>query len=299
MMKLSDIHIRDPFVLPMPSERRYYLYGTMGAYAWTETAVGFDAYVSPDLREWEGPFPVFRPPAGFWADRNFWAPEVYAYRGRYVMFASFKAPEVRRGTQVLAADSPRGPFRPLSDGPVTPRGWECLDGTLFVEPGGRPWMVFSHEWVQVGDGQICAMPLSLDLDSAAGEPLLLFRASQAPWARHFESKGREGWVTDGPWMRRTPGGELLVLWSSFGAGGYSIGAARSKSGKLPGPWVHDAEPLYGADGGHGMTFRDFDGNLRLSLHHPDGHPRERPLLLPLAEDVPAPPQPIGSEEGAG
>jgi arabinan endo-1,5-alpha-L-arabinosidase len=287
-MNLSDIHIRDPFILPVPSERRYYLYGTMGPYAWTESAPGFDCLISDDLKNWEGPVPVFRPPAGFWADRNFWAPEVYAYRGRYFMSASFKAARICRGTQILAADSPRGPFLPLNAGPVTPPDWECLDGTLFVEADGRPWMVFCHEWVQAGDGEICALPLSEDLASTAGEPVVLFRASQAPWVQQIDSKGRKGHVTDGPWMHRLPGGELLMLWSSFGADGYAVGVARSGSGGVRGPWRHDARPLYGKDGGHGMTFRDFHGRLWLSLHHPNGHPDERPVLIPLAEDALAP-----------
>ena len=30
MLKNSDIHIRDPFVLPIESEKKYYLYGTRG-----------------------------------------------------------------------------------------------------------------------------------------------------------------------------------------------------------------------------------------------------------------------------
>lgn len=182
-MKLPDIHIRDPFVLPVLSERRYYLYGTMGEYAWGETGVGFDCYRSADLHTWEGPFPVFRPPAGFWADRNFWAPEVHAYGGRYFLFASFKAEGVCRGMQILAAESPLGPFCPVSAGPVTPTEWECLDGTLLVDADGSPWMVFCHEWVQVGDGEICALPLSKDLALAAGEPVVLFCASQAPWVQ--------------------------------------------------------------------------------------------------------------------
>ena len=156
------------------------------------SAVGFDCYISADLQTWEGPFPVFRPPAGFWADRNFWAPEVHAYHGRYFLFASFKAKGICRGTQILVADSPRGPFHPVSAGPVTPPDWECLDGTLFVAADGNPWMVFCHEWVQVGDGEICALPLSEDLASAVGEPIVLFRASQAPWVQRIESKGRQG-----------------------------------------------------------------------------------------------------------
>jgi beta-xylosidase len=282
-VKLSDIHIRDPFILPLPGERLYYLYGTMGEYSWTESAVGFDCHVSADLQNWEGPFPVFRPPADFWADRNFWAPEVHAYRGRYFLLASFKAKGVCRGTQILAAASPRGPFHTVSPGPVTPPGWECLDGTLFVAADGDPWMVFCHEWVQVGDGEICALPLSEDLAAAAGEPIVLFRASQAPWAQPFESSGRKGWVTDGPWPHRLPDGELLMLWSGFSAGGYTIGVARSASGRLPGPWRQDPRPLLSKDGGHCMTFRDFNGILRLSFHHPNRHPDERPKLLPLRE----------------
>ena len=31
----------------------------------------------------------------------------------------------------------RDPFVPLSDGPVTPADWECLDGTLYAAADGR------------------------------------------------------------------------------------------------------------------------------------------------------------------
>ena len=30
MLKTADIHIRDPFVLPIEAEKQYYLYGTTG-----------------------------------------------------------------------------------------------------------------------------------------------------------------------------------------------------------------------------------------------------------------------------
>lgn len=283
MLKTSDIHLRDPFVLPVEAERKYYLYGTTGAHAWTESAAGFDYYTSPDLERWQGPFPAFRPPAGFWADRNFWAPEVHVYRGAWYLFASFKAEGVRRGTQILAADGLQGPFVPISDGPVTPREWECLDGTLFVDAHGGPWMVFCHEWVQVGDGEICALRLSDDLALASEEPRLLFRASEAPWAQPISSKGRHGYVTDGPWLHRLASGALIMLWSSFGAGGYTIGQARSASGDISGPWQQLPEPLYAGDGGHCMVFRAFDGGLRLAFHRPNQSPGERPQFILLRE----------------
>lgn len=283
MLKNTDIHIRDPFVLPIASEQQYYLYGTVGAHTWADFALGVDYYTSADMQNWEGPFPAFRPPAGFWSDRNFWASEVHIYRGRYYMFASFKAEGVCRGTQILAADGPQGPFLPISEGPVTPRDWECLDGTLFVDADDQPWIVFCHEWVQVGDGEVCAMPLSDDLTRSVGEPRLLFHASEAPWALELNSKGRRGYVTDGPWLRRLTDGGLIMLWSSFGTGGYTVGIARSASGDIRGPWQQLPEPLYAGDGGHCMVFRAFDDRLWLALHRPNGFPDERPYFIPLRE----------------
>ena len=134
-MKRTEINIRDPFVLV--HEGVYYLYGTRGATCWGP-ADGFDVYISRDLENWEGPHVCFHNDGTFWADRNYWAPEVYCYGGAFYMFASFKHPDVKRGTAVLKADSPMGPFRPHSDGCVTPRNWECLDGTLYVSKAGDP-----------------------------------------------------------------------------------------------------------------------------------------------------------------
>ncbi|MBI5958956.1 MAG: family 43 glycosylhydrolase [Chloroflexi bacterium] len=284
MLKNTDIHIRDPFVLPIMAEKQYYLYGTNGPECWTNSASGFDYYISPDLQRWEGPFPAFRPPTGFWADRNFWAPEVHVYRGRYYLFASFKAEGVRRGTQILAADNPQGPFLPISDGPVTPHDWECLDGTLFVDAQGHPWIVFCHEWVQVGDGEICALRLSDDLKSAIEPPRLLFHASEAPWAQEIHSKDRKGYVTDGPSLHRLASGELIMLWSSFSMGSYTVGVARSASGEILGPWQQVPEPLYAGDGGHCMVFRSFDGQLWLAFHRPNQTPDERPQFVRLREN---------------
>ncbi|MBD2845690.1 family 43 glycosylhydrolase [Paenibacillus sp. IB182496] len=284
--KLADIQIRDPFVLPLEREGRYYLYGSTDKNIWGK-GTGFDAYVSADLQTWEGPHPIFRPEAGFYSDTNFWAPEVYAYGGRYYMFATFRRKDNDRlGTAVLAADGPLGPFVPHSEGPVTPEGWSSLDGSLHVDEAGQPWMVFCHEWQQVGDGEVCAVRLSADLRRAEGEPQLLYRASEAPWTTPFESARfpeQTNYVTDGPYMLRLADGSLQLLWASFIDGRYALGIARSSTGLLAGPWVQEEEPLYRSDGGHAMVFRSFDGRLMLAIHSPNKTPNERPHLLELAE----------------
>ncbi len=284
-MQLSDIHIRDPFVFPSPTEGLYYLFGTNCDGSWGPREKGFQYFTSPDLAEWAGPFPAFTPPANFWADRDFWAPEVHAYRGRFYLFGSLKAEGVRRGTQILAADRVGGPYVPLSAGPVTPAEWECLDGTLHVDDDGTPWMVFCHEWVQVGDGEICALPLTPALDAPAGEPVLLFTAAQALGVEPISVTGeRQNIVTDGPFLHRAGNGDLLMLWSSFARGSYLQCVARSATGQLAGPWIHQEQPLFCDDGGHGMLFRAFDGTLVISLHRPNNYPDERALFLPVSDD---------------
>ncbi|MCE5259622.1 MAG: glycoside hydrolase family 43 protein [Chloroflexi bacterium] len=279
MAKLSDIPIRDPFILPIAAEGLYYLYS---AALEGNKPVGFNARTSRDLNDWSDPRPVFRAPGGFWADRDFWAPEVHYYRRQYYLFASFKAAGVCRGTQILRSDLPDGPFAPISAGPVTPRDWECLDGTLYTAQGDAPWIVFCHEWLQVKDGAMCAMPLTADLAAPAGEPQLLFTASQAPWVTRGPREGY--WVTDGPCLLCTRAGTLLMVWSSFTELGYAVGVARSPSGTILGPWQHADKPLFSQDGGHGSVFRTFGGALMLALHQPNTAPLERGRLLPLREE---------------
>ncbi|WP_187288901.1 hypothetical protein [Clostridium sp. BNL1100] len=48
-MKSSQIQIRDPYVLPVHSDKTYYLFGTTDKNCWTGKAAGFDVYISKDL----------------------------------------------------------------------------------------------------------------------------------------------------------------------------------------------------------------------------------------------------------
>ncbi len=155
-----------------------------------------------------------------------------------------------------------------------------LDATLWVEDG-VPWMVFCHEWVQIKDGTVNRIQLKPDPSATVGEPQRLFHGSDAPWAKKSDEYGC--YVTDGPWLHRTAGGKLLMLWSSFTATGYAVGLATSESGKLAGPWKQSPTALYAADGGHPMLFRTFDGRLMLAFHSPNQTPREREVFLELEE----------------
>lgn len=280
-MKRTDINIRDPFILV--EDGKYYMYGTRGQTCWGK-ASGFDVYVSDNLETWSDPIVCFENDGSFWADRNYWAPEVHKYNGKYFMFASFKSEATCRGTAILIAETPTGPFTPHSDGCITPSDWECLDGTFYVDKNGDPYMVFCHEWVQVGDGEILCVKLSGDLKKAISEPRLLFRASEPEWVKALKNKkGEDCYVTDGPFIWRCENGNLLCLWASFSEGGYTEAVAVSDNGEIDGNF-RQTEPLFMKDGGHGMVFKGLDGKLYLTLHSPNTPLEERPHFHEIIEE---------------
>lgn len=278
-MRLHELNIRDPFVLH--AEGHYYLYGTRAATAWTE-ADGFDVYVSEDLENWQGPVEIFHRPAGFWADRNYWAPECVAYQGRYYFIATLGAAG-RKGIQILVSDRPDGPFTPLTQEPITPAEWACLDGTLYIEEG-HPVLLFSHSVPEETRGAICRMQLTDDLMAAASEPEVLFYAQEADWTAPIpfarQEFGVEGdaYFSDGPYLFHDHDGVLCMLWSSWGAQGYCMGISQSASGRTEGPWVHASEPFVNG-GGHGMLFADDAGTTYLTYHTPNDFGKEHPVFV--------------------
>jgi GH43 family beta-xylosidase len=250
-------------------------------------------YTSKDLATWNGPRVIFEIPADFWTQRGIWAPELHRYRDKFYLFLTFDSdqplaeqwrnwlPRVKRGSQVLVADAPTGPFVPFDHTRSTlPPDMMTLDGTLWVEDG-VPYMVFCHEWVQIKDGTVDYVRLKADLSATDGEPVRLFNGSDAPWSKKSDQYGCH--VTDGPWLYRTKTGQLVMLWSTGGPTGYTTGLAVSASGKLAGPWRQQAEPVFAADGGHAMLFRRFDGQLMMILHQPNRTPDERAVLLPMED----------------
>lgn len=269
-MNLKDINLRDPYILPF--DDKYYMYGSRGF-----ESTGFDVYVSTDLENWSEPKSVFEYFDGFWATKQFWAPEVYEYKGKFMMFASYKSEKHHRGTQVLVSDSPLGPFLEYSNGAVTPREWECLDGTLYIDDG-KPYMVFCHEWTQVENGEVCSIRLSDDLKEAISEPEILWRAKDAVCFN--KNTKEEGYITDGPFLLKIDD-ELICLWSTICDGAYMELVARSDNGKMDGKWSVDKKVLFEKDGGHGMVFRTFNNEYKFVYHSPNTLKEEHPCMTDI------------------
>ncbi len=269
-----DKNTRDPFVLA--EDGAYYMYCT----GWrVHKATSLDG-------EWtEIPNAVVKPDD---YKKCNWAPEVHKYNGKYYMFTTYSPKETlnpyeNHGCIIMESESPEGPFKMITDGWITPEEWDCIDGTLYVDPDGQPWMVFVHEHTSLeGNGAFAAAKLSEDFTHFISEPIELFRARDAHWAI--------GGITDGCFMYTTEDGQLLMLWSNNDKEGYCLAVARSESGKLDGEWTHDDHRLFSAlnteiDGGHGMIFTDFDGQMYAVLHAPNdwGGDSSRMTLIPIVE----------------
>jgi GH43 family beta-xylosidase len=276
-MIVSQIPVlRDPCILL--ENGVYYAYGT-----------GWVCYknTSGDLAgEWKSLGRVVTIPED--AIDCYWAPEVHKYNGAFYMFTTYKSEKTgHRGCTVLRADRPEGPFVEISDGHVTPADWDSIDGTLYIDEEGTPWMIFVHEWTSTPDGvgRMAAAKMSDDLTKFISEPIELFRADDPSWT--------DRQVTDGCWMYKCENGELIMIWSNFSNEGYCVGIARSDNGKVDGNWSQDDELLYSKsmtgeyDGGHGMIFYSITGQMYLSIHSPnsagDGR-KETPVFIAIREE---------------
>jgi GH43 family beta-xylosidase len=248
---------------------------------------------------WEEPVRVFDVPRDNYVTGPVWAPEVHRYKGRYYLFATLNSDIKWRGnwpghpafthraTQIFWSKKPEGPFLPFEEKtPHTPQGQMCLDGTLWVE-NGTPYMIYCHEWVETGDGEMCLVELKKDLSEPVGQPVRLFCASAADWALKGKSDDprKHTFVTDGCFLYRTKTGKLLMIWSSFSNGSYAIGIAESATGKVHGPWRQQKDLLFAKHGGHGMLFNDFDGRLCLVLHAPNSPGGKERAHIYEIEDV--------------
>lgn len=256
---------RDPYILMY--DGKYYFYQGAGER-------GITCTVSEDLENWSEKVTVFTVPENFHGIKHlFWAPECHYYKGNFYIFTSvFSGTYNHRTISVYRADNPLGPFEDIAGGCITPKDWDAIDGTLYVDDEGQPWMIFVHEWTSMPDhnGGMAAAKLSEDFTHFISEPVQLFLAKDPEWA----TTG----VTDGPYMFKTTDGTLSMIWSNFSKNGYVVAVASSDNGLVTGNWSHrdhllyekNLRPEFTTDGGHAMIFYDKDGKLRMALHGPNG-----------------------------
>ena len=269
----KPIHMGDPYAFEHGG--KYYLIGT------TSPREGFLCYESSDLSHWESKGWAWKKPANHWAVNAFWAPEVKFYQGKFYLTYSglvrdSKPDKLLMGLAV--SDSPTGPYRDLR-APWFDPGYSTIDGDLFFDEDGTPYLYFSRNGEQDGYsfGVLYGVQLAPDLSKPVGEPVKLLEASQ-PWERINWAKNR---CNEGPTVIKHAG----LYYMTYSANhtefpGYGVGYATASSPL--GPWTKAEEnPILAShldlgvsSPGHNSIVRTADGKETFIVYHSHADPKK-------------------------
>lgn len=256
--KVTLVPLGDPFILL--HNGTYYAYGT-------NAEDGIEVYTSDDLNKWKKETKLALHKNDTWANRWFWAPEVYYVNGKFYMY--FSADE---HIAVAVSDSPLGPFKQENKKPML-LGEKAIDNSLFIDDDGKAYLFFDR----FNDGlNIWVAELTDDLLSIKEETM-------HPCI-HVSQSWEEVWprVNEGPFVIKRNGLYYMTYSAnSYESPFYGIGCATTDN--IMGEWTkYEENPLLQKPGdlvgvGHSATFTDKEGNLRIVFHaHRDKnniHPR--------------------------
>ncbi|MGV8093117.1 MAG: glycoside hydrolase family 43 protein [Mangrovibacterium sp.] len=248
---ISKVPLGDPFI--MLWEDQYYAYGTL-------SENGIAVFVSDDLLNWSVPRNV---PGGLvlnkadvWADRWFWAPEVYYVNGKFYMYYS-----ADEHICVATSDSPLGPFRQEVQKPMI-EGEKCIDNSLFIDDDGKPYLFFDR----FNDGlNIWVAELEDNLTDIKPETMhKCINVSQA-WEQVWPRVNEGSFV-----IKRNGTYYMTYSANSYESPFYGIGFATATN--INGPWTkYENNPIFQKPGdlvgvGHSAMFTDKEGKLRIVFH---------------------------------
>lgn len=259
----SKVPLGDPFI--MLWEGVYYAYGTY-------SSDGIVVYVSDDLQTWRVPEGI---PGGLalhkedvWADRWFWAPEVYHVNGKFYMYYS-----ADEHICLAASDSPTGPFRQEVQKPMI-EGEKCIDNSLFIDDDGKPYLFFDR----FNDGlNIWVAELEENLTDIKQETMHKCIHVSQEWEKVWPRVNEGSFV-----VKRNGIYYMTYSANSYESPFYGVGVAMATS--ITGPWTkYENNPILQKPGdlvgvGHSAMFTDKQDKLRIVFHAHNStdkiHPRQ-------------------------
>jgi Beta-xylosidase len=253
----SPVLLGDPFILL--DNGTYYAYGT-------HASGGIEVYTSTNLKEWKLQGLALNKD-DVWADRKFWAPEIYKVNGKFYMYYS-----ADEHICVATSDSPLGPFKQTEQKPMI-LDEKCIDNSLFIDDNGKPYLFF----VRFNDGNnVWVAELESDLTTIKKETMHPCIHVSQEWEKVWPR------VNEGPFVIKHKG----LYYMSYSANSYEsplYGVGCATASNIMGTWTkYDNNPLLQSPGdlvgvGHNAMFTDKEGRLRIVYHaHKDKnsiHPR--------------------------
>lgn len=248
-----DVQFGDPCILD-DGNGTFYMYGTGGG-----AKDGFSTYSSNNLIDWKYEGQVYKGnTADSWAVKNFWAPEVYKFNGKYYLFFSAdwrnnpndELENFKIG--VAVSDKPTGPFTDLQEKPLFDPGYPILDANVFRDSDGSYYLYYSRacykhpveseiaDWArekgwydEIEESWVYGVKLRPDFKGVIGEPELLLRPPKNRDDKNSEWESRS--VTFKEVNRRWTEGSFTfkhndtyyIMYSAnyFGGANYAVGYA--------------------------------------------------------------------------
>src|SRR5829696_692177 len=239
----------------------------VGGEYWATTTSGtwepeFSLFRSPDLLRWEVSGAVFQTrPA--WAERDFWAPEISTYRGRFFVYYTARKKGGPLCVAVATASTVAGPY--IDHGPLVCQKLGSIDAMAVTDEQGVRYLI----WKEDSNSRdrptpLWAQRLSDDGLVLVGKKVELIRNDPRSW---------EGSVVEGAFILQR-GNWFYLFYSGNACCGrrcnYALGVARSSS--LLGPYEKNAaNPILAANEtwqcpGHGSIVTDAEGRDFLLYH---------------------------------
>ncbi len=125
-----DVLLADPFIYR--EKDTYYLYGTAdddGLLVWT----------SKDLVNWQLHNHAYRRTKQTWAQRYFWAPELFKHKNKYYLHFTALGGGNKRRIVLAEADSPLGPFKEIK-APWFDHGIATIDSHVLQDTDGQLYL---------------------------------------------------------------------------------------------------------------------------------------------------------------
>ncbi|MDR2919778.1 MAG: glycoside hydrolase family 43 protein [Tannerella sp.] len=254
----------DPFI--MLYDNMYYAYGT-------HADDGIEVYMSPDLLTWQKSEQPALHKNDTWADRWFWAPEVYYVNDKFYMY--FSADE---HISVAVSDSPLGPFRQTIKKPML-EGEKGIDNSLFIDEDGKAYLYFDR----FNDGlNIWVAELEDDLQT--------IKENTMQKCIHVSQEWEEVWprVNEGAFVLKYKDKYYMTYSAnSYESPFYGIGYATADSPL--GPWTkYDKNPIYQKPDtlvgiGHSAMFTDKEGKLKIVFHAHHNRENIHPRNMNIAD----------------
>ena len=249
--EFKKVPLGDPFI--MLWEGKYYAYGTC-------SDNGIAVFVSDDLINWSVPTELFDGLAlrksDVWADRWFWAPEVYAANGKFYMYYS-----ADEHICVATSNSPLGPFKQEILKPMI-ENEKCIDNTMFIDEDGKPYLLFDR----FNDGlNIWVADLESNLIDLKPETMHPCIHVSQPWEEIWPRVNEGAFV-----LKRNGIYYLTYSANSYESPFYGVGVATATN--IHGPWTkYENNPVLQKPGdlvgiGHSAMFTDKEGKLRIVFH---------------------------------